>query len=465
MENYRLNWPRLGLVGITAGILFAGFVGIAGAAETKDLATAVTEAGAAAAGAQSAVNFVWICLAAFLVFFMQAGFALVEAGFTRAKNVCNIIMKNLLDFCVGSIAFFVLGFGLMFGNDVGGFIGSSQFFLSGTSPATAAGLWNYAFWLFQCVFAATAATIVSGAMAERTKFSAYLIYSAFICLFIYPVSGHWIWGGGWLASMKTPMIDFAGSTVVHSCGGWLAMAGAYLLGPRIGKYSADGRSKAIPGHNILMGALGVFILWFGWFGFNPGSTTEANSTIGLIAVTTNLAAAAGVLGSMITAWVRYGKPDVTMSLNGALAGLVAITAGCANVSPGSAIAIGALAGILVIFSVEFIDKVLKIDDPVGAISVHGVCGAFGTLCVGIFASKEFGGVSGLLDGGGVALLTSQAIGVAAIFVWSFGLGLALFSVIKVVVGLRVSRTEELRGLDIEEHGNEAYYGFQIYTTE
>ena len=465
MKNYTSHRPLAGFTGLLAGAAIVGFASIAGAAEAKDLATAVADAGAAAAGAQSAANFIWICLAAFLVFFMQAGFALVEAGFTRAKNVCNIIMKNLLDFCVGSLVFFAFGFGLMFGNDVGGFIGSSQFFLSGTSPATDAGLWNYAFWLFQCVFAATAATIVSGAMAERTKFTAYLIYSAFICLCIYPVSGHWIWGGGWLASMKTPMIDFAGSTVVHSCGGWLALAGAYLLGPRIGKYSADGRSKAIPGHNILMGALGIFILWFGWFGFNAGSTTEANSTIGLIAVTTNLAAVTGVLSSMITAWVRYGKPDVTMSLNGALAGLVAITAGCANVSPVSAIIIGGLAGIIVIFSVEFIDKVLKVDDPVGAISVHGVCGAFGTLCVGIFASKEFGGVSGLLDGGGVALLTSQAIGVAAIFAWSFGLGLVLFSVIKAVVGLRVSRTEELRGLDIEEHGNEGYYGFQIYTTE
>ncbi|MBN2808400.1 MAG: ammonium transporter [Deltaproteobacteria bacterium] len=452
-------------MGLSAGIFAAGFAGVAGAAETVDLATAVVKAGEAAAGAQSAVNFVWICVAAFLVFFMQAGFALVEAGFTRAKNVCNIIMKNLLDFCVGSIAFFVLGFGLMFGNDVAGFVGSSQFMLSGTSPATEAGLWNYAFWLFQCVFAATAATIVSGAMAERTKFNAYLIYSAFICLCIYPISGHWIWGGGWLSAMQTPMIDFAGSTVVHSCGGWLALAGAYLLGPRIGKYTADGRSKAIPGHNILAGALGVFILWFGWFGFNPGSTTAANSTIGLIAVTTNLAAAAGVISSMITAWVRYGKPDVTMSLNGALAGLVAITAGCANVSPGSAIIIGALAGIVVIFSVEFVDRVLKIDDPVGAISVHGVCGAFGTLCVGVFASREFGGASGLLDGGGTALLTSQLIGVATVFAWSFGMGMLLFSVIKAFVGLRVSRTEELRGLDIEEHGNEGYYGFQIYTTE
>lgn len=441
------------------------FTGIAGAAEAPDLATAVTKAAETAAGAQSAANFVWICVAAFLVFFMQAGFAMVEAGFTRAKNVCNIIMKNLLDFCVGSIAFFVLGFGLMFGNDVAGFFGSSQFFLSGTSPTTDAGLWNYAFWLFQCVFAATAATIVSGAMAERTKFTAYLIYSAFICLFIYPISGHWIWGGGWLSTMKTPMIDFAGSTVVHSVGGWVGLAGAIMLGPREGKYTADGRSKAIPGHNILAGALGVFILWFGWFGFNPGSTTEANSTIGLIAMTTNLSAASATITAMITAWIRFGKPDITMSLNGALAGLVAITAGCANVSPGGAIIIGALAGIVVVISVEFLDKVLKIDDPVGAISVHGVCGALGTICVGIFAKQEFGGVSGLLDGGGATLLTSQLIGVAAIFAWSFGIGLILFSLIKAVVGLRVTRTEELRGLDIDEHGNEGYSGFQIYTTE
>ncbi|MBN2231783.1 MAG: ammonium transporter [Deltaproteobacteria bacterium] len=457
---------RLTVAAIGGGILTTLTTLSAGAAEpAADLAAAVSAAGEAAAGAQSAANFVWICVAAFLVFFMQAGFAMVEAGFTRAKNVCNIIMKNLLDFSVGSLAFFVLGFGIMFGSDIGGFIGTDQFLLAGTDPGTADGLWNYAFWLFQCVFAATAATIVSGAMAERTKFTAYLIYSAFICLFIYPVSGHWIWGGGWLSSLSTPMIDFAGSTVVHSAGGWLALAGALLLGPREGKYTADGTSKAIPGHNILAGALGVFILWFGWFGFNPGSTTAANSSIGLIAVTTNLAAATGVVAAMITAWIRFGKPDVTMSLNGALAGLVAITAGCANVSPGSAVAIGGIAGIVVVISVEFIDKVLKIDDPVGAISVHGVCGALGTFCVGIFADKDFGGVSGLLDGGGIALLTSQIIGIAAVFAWSFVLGLILFSAIKATVGLRVSRIEELRGLDIDEHGNEAYYGFQIYTTE
>ncbi|MBN2331659.1 MAG: ammonium transporter [Deltaproteobacteria bacterium] len=458
---------HLSILPLLAALLCLGAAAgsVAMAEEATEAAMTVTQAVEAAGNAQTAVNFVWICMAAFLVFFMQAGFAMVEAGFTRAKNVCNIIMKNLLDFSVGSIAFFILGFGIMFGSDVGGFLGSDQFLLSGTNPATPDGMWNYAFWLFQCVFAATAATIVSGAMAERTKFVAYLIYSAFICLFIYPISGHWIWGGGWLSAMKTPMVDFAGSSVVHSVGGWLGLAGALMLGPREGKYTAEGRSKAIPGHNILAGALGVFILWFGWFGFNPGSTTEANSSIGLIAVTTNLAAASGVITAMITAWFRFGKPDVTMSLNGALAGLVAITAGCANVSPGSAIIIGALAGIVVVVSVEFIDKVLKIDDPVGAISVHGVCGAFGTICVGIFANKEFGGVSGLLDGGGTALLVSQLIGVAAIFAWSFILGLILFAAIKATVGLRVSRTEELRGLDIEEHGNEAYYGFQIYTTE
>ncbi len=291
-----------------------------------------------------AIDTVWTLLAAFLVFFMQAGFAMVETGFTRAKNAANVIMKNLMDFSVGSIAFWLIGFGIMFGADKFGLIGTNGFLLRNIDPSTGEGLWQFAYWMFQVVFAATAATIVSGAMAERTRFPAYLFYSFFICAIIYPIVGHWIWGGGWLASKG--MIDFAGSTVVHSVGGWAALAGAILLGPRLGKYNKDGSSNVIAGHNIPLAALGVFILWFGWFGFNAGSTTSGtNLSIAVIAVTTNLAAAAGAIMAMLTAWARFGKPDTSMALNGALAGLVAITAPCANVSPLSAIMIGAINGV------------------------------------------------------------------------------------------------------------------------
>ncbi|MFZ5811634.1 MAG: ammonium transporter [Thermodesulfobacteriota bacterium] len=403
-------------------------------------------------------NVMWTLIAAILVMFMQAGFAMVE-------NAGNILMKNMFDFAAGSVAFFLIGFALMFGDDVGGFLGFSNFALSEATTADADGLWKYTYWFFQCVFAATAVTIVSGAIAERTKFAAYLILSAVVTALVYPISGHWIWGGGWLSKLDAPMIDFAGSTVVHSVGGWVALAGAMLLGPRIGKYTKDGVARAIPGHNLPLVALGVFILWFGWFGFNPGSTTAANGTIGLIAVTTNLAAAMAGLSAMGTAWLRFGKPDVSMSLNGVLAGLVAITAGCANVSPCGALIIGFFAGILVILSVEFLDKVLKIDDPVGAISVHGVCGAFGTLCVGLFASPDFGGVAGLFYGGGLTQLITQVIGVGAVFIWAFGAGLVLFALLKITVGIRVSAEEELKGLDLTEHGSEAYSGFQIFITE
>jgi Amt family ammonium transporter len=286
----------------------------------------------------------------------------------------------------------------------------------------------------------------------------------FITAVIYPVVGHWIWGGGWLAAKG--MIDFAGSTVVHSVGGWAALVGTLLLGPRIGKYKKDGSSNAIPGHNIPLASLGVFILWFGWFGFNAGSTTSGiDLSIATIVVTTNLAAAAGALLAMITAWMRFGKPDTSMALNGALAGLVAITAGCANVSPLSAVIIGALGGILVVFSVEFIDKVFHIDDPVGAVSVHGVCGAWGTLAVGLFAQEAYGGVNGFFFGGGISQLITQFIGVASVFAWVAITALILFGLIKLTVGLRVSREEELKGLDIGEHGMESYAGFQIFTTE
>ncbi len=418
----------------------------------------------------TAINTVWTLIAAFLVFFMQAGFAMVEVGFTRAKNASNILMKNLMDFSIGSIAFWLIGFGIMFGADKLGLFGSSGFFLTSANPSTQEGLWQFAYWMFQVVFAATAATIVSGTMSERTKFPAYLIYSFFVCALIYPVVGHWIWGGGWLADKG--MIDFAGSTVVHSVGGWTALAGALLLGPRLGKYNKDKSSNAIPGHNIPLAALGVFILWFGWFGFNAGSTTSGtNLSIATITVTTNLAASAGAITAMFTAWIKFGKPDTSMALNGALAGLVAITAGCASVSPLSAITIGAIAGVLVVLSVEFIDKILHIDDPVGAISVHGVCGAFGTLAVGLFAQASYGessgvgSINGLLFGGGFSQFLTQLIGVLSVFVWVFGSALVLFYIIKKTVGLRASDEEQLKGMDISEHGMEAYSGFQIFTTE
>jgi Amt family ammonium transporter len=415
----------------------------------------------------SAIDTIWMFCAAVLVFFMQAGFAMVETGFTRAKNAVNIGMKNLVDFSAGSLAFWAIGFGLMFGVDRFGLFGSSGFFLSGGSPSSQEGLWTFTFWMFQVVFAATAATIVSGAMAERTRFVAYLLYSVVISIIIYPIPGHWIWGGGWLGNIG--FVDFAGSTAVHSLGGWCALTGALALGPRLGKYvRRDGRVsvKAIQGHNLPLATLGVFILWFGWFGFNAGSTLSGRDhSIPFIVVNTNLAAAAGAFGSMILSWIRAKKPDLSMSLNGALAGLVAVTAGCAYVSPLSAIVIALIAGALVVLSVEFIDKVLHIDDPVGAVSVHGVCGAWGTLAVGLFARPEYGGLAGLFFGGGLKPLGIQALGVLSVFGWTAATSLLLFAALKATVGLRVGPEEELRGLDIGEHGSEAYAGFQIFTTQ
>jgi Amt family ammonium transporter len=429
---------------------------VAGAAEPD--AAAVE---AAKEELQTNLNIVWTCIAAFLVFFMQAGFAMVEAGFTRAKNAVNILMKNLMDFSIGTVAFFLVGFGLMFGASNGWF-GSSLFALAGTESNTD---WNWTFLIFQTVFAATAATIVSGAMAERTKFTSYLIYSFFITLLIYPIFGKWAWGSlllgapgaGWLEGKG--FLDFAGSTVVHSVGGWLALAGAIVLGPRIGKYGPGGKPNAIMGHNIPIAALGVFILWFGWFGFNPGSTTTGDGSIGYIAVTTNLSAAAGAIVAMVVSWFIFKKPDASMALNGALAGLVSITAPCDGVSPIAALIIGAIGGALVVFSVIFIDRVLKVDDPVGAVSVHGVCGAWGTLSCGLFNLD-----TGLFYGGGLKQLGVQALGVGSGFIWAFGLGLVLFYGIKMTVGLRVTAEEELKGLDIGEHGMEAYSGFQVFTT-
>ncbi len=420
---------------------------------------------------QASGNILWTLMAAILVMLMQAGFACVECGFTRAKSAVNIMMKNFIDFSAGALVFFLVGFALMFGTDVGGFIGASGFALGGVTPADADGQWTLTFWFFQSVFAATAATIVSGAIAERTKFSTYLVVTVVITGLIYPISGHWAWGSlwqgdsgaGWLEGLG--FADFAGSTVVHSVGAWVGLAGAIVLGPRMGKYAADGSPRAIPGHNIPLAGLGVLLLWFGWFGFNPGSTTTADGTIGYIAVNTTLAAAAGVLAAMATAWARYGKPDASMTMNGALAGLVGITAGCFDVAPAGAIAIGFTSGILCVFSVEFLDRILKVDDPVGAVSVHGVCGAWGTLCVGLFGAPEFGGVTGLFYGGGIDQLLVQMLGVAVVFVWAFGLGFLLFKAADIVMGVRVSPEDELKGLDISEHGNEAYSGFQLFTVE
>lgn len=419
---------------------------------------------------QDNANILWTLIAAVLVMFMQAGFAMVESGFTRAKNAGNILMKNLIDFAFGSILFFLFGFGIMFGTDLGGILGTSLFGLKGVD-FTKGGAWMFTFWFFQCVFCATAATIISGGVAERMKFPAYILVSIIVSGLIYPLFGHWAWGSlllgdkaaGWLEGLG--FIDFAGSTVVHSIGGWLALAGAMLLGPRTGKYTPDGTSKAIPGHNIPLAGLGIFILWFGWFGFNPGSTTTADASIGYIAVNTNLAAAAGVVGAMLAAWLKFGKPDVSFSLNGALAGLVGITAGCYEVSPLGSLIIGFLAGILCVISVEFLDKKLKIDDPVGAVSVHGVCGAFGTLAVGFLAAPGFGDTTGFLYGGNFKLVITQLIGVGSAFIWAFGCGLILFGLLKKIMGIRVSKEEEIKGLDIEEHGMEAYPSFQIFTTE
>ncbi|MCG8552035.1 MAG: ammonium transporter [Desulfobacterales bacterium] len=417
-------------------------------AGTDDVPTAITNAEAIAL-VQTHANYVWTLVAAVLVFFMQAGFAMVEAGFTRAKNCINIMMKNLMDFSMGSLFYWSVGFGLMFGASKTGFFGTTGFFLSDFKVD--GDPWVLAFWMFQVVFAATAATIVSGAMAERTKFTGYLVYSAVLSALIYPIFGSWAWGSlfngsGWLEGLG--FIDFAGSTVVHSVGGWAALAGAIVLGPRLGKYTKDGGIKPILGHNIPLAALGVFILWVGWFGFNPGSTTTADTSIAMIFVNTNLAAATGAVLAMVVSWVKFGKPEVGMSLNGALAGLVGITAGCANVAPGSSIIIGAVAGILVVFSVVFFDKI-RIDDPVGAISVHGVCGAWGTLAAGIF---NIGGTT-------MKILSVQCIGIVSCFAWTFCTAFILFKLIDTTMGLRVSPEEEMEGLDSTEHGGNAYPDF------
>lgn len=408
------------------------------------------------------LNTVWVLLGAFLVFFMQAGFGMVEAGFIRAKNTCNILTKNFLDFCMASLGFFLIGYGLMFG-DGNALIGLEGWCLFGLEETTN-GLPLYAFWLFQAAFCGAAATIVAGGMAERMNFKAYLIYSFLISAIVYPIVGHWIWGGGWLSNMG--FMDFAGSTVVHTVGGFAALVGTRMLGPREGKYGPDGKPKVLAGHSIPLASLGVFILWFGWFGFNAGSTLGVSGGAGIarVAINTNLAAALGGIAAMATVWKRFGKPDLSMAMNGALAGLVAITAPCAFVDPWAALVIGASAGYIVVRGVELLDK-FKIDDPVGAVPVHGICGVWGTLCVGIFGKEALGlGHNGLIYGGNPTQLGIQALGSAVTVVFIVLSMWGVFKLIDMTVGLRVSREEELRGLDIGEHGMEAYGGFQIFST-
>jgi ammonium transporter, Amt family len=431
-------------------------------------------------GAKVALDTMWTLIAGMLVFFMNLGFATVESGLCRAKNTATILAKNFIVFAASSIAFLIIGWGLMFGDGTPFFGTQGLWFVGGAdnSPAmadsykgdysalnwTGIPLWTKFF--FQLVFAGTAATIVSGAVAERIKFGAFYIFTFLMVGLIYPITGHWIWGGGWLA--KLGMFDFAGSTVVHSVGGWAALAGIIVLGPRIGKYSKDGKALPIPGHSMTSATLGVFVLWFGWFGFNPGSTMAADAAaIGRIAVATNTAGAAAAISASITAWMLLGKPDLSMMLNGALAGLVAITAPCAFVSIQSSLIIGLIAGVLVVFAVLFFDKV-KIDDPVGATSVHLVCGVFGTLCVGLFAQDHFTPNTtgnGLFFGGGAGLLMKQLVGVGGVGAFVFALSLVIWKIIDAIVGVRVSAEEEIEGLDIGEHGSVAYPDFVTVTAK
>ncbi len=406
---------------------------------------------------------VWMLLAAMLVFWMQPGFALCEAGFTRSKNTANILFKNFVDFMLGSVLFFFVGFGFMFGSDGAGFIGAPNW---GDLSFYKSDLPVEGFLMFETVFCATSATIVSGAMAERTKFSMYIVYSFFISLIIYPVEGHWTWGGGWLCNDAAESFmmttfghvfhDFAGSAIVHSVGGVLALIGAIALGPRRGKYDANGKSRAIPGHSLILAALGVFILWMGWFGFNPGSQLAATGEVNRIAIshvflTTNLAAACGGIATMFVTWMKYGKPSFSLTLNGVLAGLVGITAGCDAVDAWGAIIIGLVCGTVLVYAIEFIDRKLHIDDPVGASSVHGVCGILGTLMTGLFSVSE-----GLFYGHGWGFLGAEAFGILMIDLWAAVTGVILFYSIKKIHGLRVSARIEDEGLDIYEHGETCY---------
>lgn len=417
------------------------------------------------------VDTMWVFLTAILVFFMNLGFAAVEAGFARSKNTVNILSKNFIVFAVSSLGFLIIGWGLMFGGD-NPLIGTQHLFILGDSDLSYYKdtlTSNVPFWgkfFFQLVFCGTAATIVSGAVAERVKYISFIIFSFILTLFIYPIVGHWVWGGGWLADLG--FMDFAGDTVVHSVGGWAALAGALILGPRIGKYGKDGKVNAIPGHNMSLAVIGLFVLWLGWFGFNPGSTMSFQnpSDVMHILMTTNTAAIAAILTSTITSWVFIGKPDLGMTINGCLAGLVGITGSCAYVSISASLIIGAIAGVIVVFAVMFFDRI-KVDDPVGATSVHLGCGVFGTICVGLFAKEGVTTLStqnGLFYGGGFKLLGIQLLGIIAVGVFVFAASLLVWFIIKKTIGIRVSREEEIAGLDIGEHGNIAYPDFAPVTT-
>lgn len=487
---------RTWMLGMMAGLLLMGLGSVATLALADDATTPAPSASAPAVSSEAAPapaapaapaptpqaseakvmsDTIWTLVTAMLVFFMNLGFAMVESGFCRSKNTVNILSKNFIVFAISSVAFWFMGWGLMFG-DGNGFIGMQGIFGIGgadNSPLTGdayKGVYSAISWttipllakfFFELVFAGTAATIVSGAVAERIKFISFIVFSFVLVAVIYPIVGHWIWGGGWLA--KLGMWDFAGSTVVHSVGGWAALAGVLLLGPRLGKYK-DGRINPIPGHNMTSATLGAIVLWLGWFGFNPGSTMAASvNDISRIVVTTNSAAATGLLAATVVAWLVLGKPDLGMSINGVLAGLVAITAPCAFVSVGSSMIIGAIAGVIVVFAVIGFDRV-KIDDPVGALAVHLACGIFGTLAIGLFAQDSImPGTTGngLFFGGGTKLLMAQATGVVAVGVFTLTVSLVAWSIIKVFLGMRVSATEEMEGLDMGEHGISAYPDFAV----
>lgn len=449
----------------------AAVVHVEGAVTQAALTPEAQTAAVPAWDARFAADTLWVLIAAILVFFMNLGFAMVESGLCRAKNAVNILSKNVIVFCVTTVFFWFVGFAIMFGNG-NPFFGTEGWALFGAdnSPATGdayqgifaslgwTGVPLYAKFIFQLVFAGTAATIVSGAVAERIKYFSFFVFSAAMAIIIYPVAGHWIWGGGWLATMETPFLDFAGSTVVHSIGGWAALTGAIMLGPRLGKFTKDGKVNAIPGHDMGMATLGMFVLWFGWFGFNSGSTMAADpEAIARVAINTCLAGAVGGVASTFVSYVALGKPDLSMVLNGILAGLVAITAPCNWTTPAGSVIIGLIAGILVVYSVLFFDKI-KVDDPVGALSVHLVNGIWGMLAVGLFAA-DIGGVKGLLYGGGTAQLLSQVKGIAAVAVYVVSVSLICWVVIKAVMGLRVSEEEEHEGLDMGEHGIQAYPDF------
>lgn len=452
---FRNNKLRKGLaIALILGVVF-GYTG-----------TAFAQDGEVAESVNSItiqLDIIWLFIGSFLVFWMQAGFAMVESGFSRAKNSANLLMKNLLDFSIGAILYFAIGFGLMYGQSAGGVIGMSNFMLADFSAGGEFG-YDWVGFLFQLMFAAAAATIVSGAVAERLKFKSYLVYSVIMTALIYPISGHWLWGGGWLLDLG--FVDFAGSTIVHAVGGFAALAAAWILGPRIGKFNKDGSSNAIPGHSLTLAALGVFILWMGWYGFNAGSTLSGNSpALGYIAVTTTLAAAAGVVSALIINWIKAGHPSTEMALNGALAGLVAITAGTANVTTVGAIIIGLIGGAVLVFGIDLVERVFKVDDPVGAVAVHGLNGVWGTVAVGLFAAPlvgEFTGmgpVTGLFYGGGVSQLGIQLVGTLSIAAWAFITMGIVFYLMKITIGIRVSEKEEIQGLDISEHFTTSYPEF------